>query len=193
MSTIPTRGHTFDGIAEFDNRLPNWWLWSFYLAVVFSIGYWIHFHAIGLGDNPGEAYVVEQQQAAARMEAALAANPVSDEMLLKLSREPAFVAEGRKIFEDQTKCALCHKADGSGLVGPNLTDDKWIYGGTPMDVYTTILKGRQQDLAKGFQGGMQSFEANGQQFVLRATAYVLAIKNTNLKGKEPEPNAKAEQ
>ena len=60
-------------------------------------------------------------------------------------------------------------------------------------VRALILKGRQQDLAKGFQGGMQSFEANGQQFVLRATAYVLAIKNTNLKGKEPEPNATAGQ
>lgn len=193
MSTGATRGHTYDGIAEFDNRLPNWWLWSFYLACIFSVIYWVHYHSLGTGDLPSESYTAEQKEAAARLEAQLAANPVSEEMLLKLAREPAFVAEGERIFKDMTKCALCHKADASGLVGPNLTDDMWVYGGKPMDIYTTILKGREQNLAKGFMGGMQSFEANGLQFVLRATAYVLSIKNTNVKGKEPEPNAKKEQ
>lgn len=193
MSTEATRGHTYDGIAEFDNRLPNWWLWSFYLACIFSVAYWIHFHSLGVGDLPSEAYTAEQKAAAAKLEAQLAANPVNEEMLLKLAKEPAFVKEGEAIFKDMTKCALCHRPDASGLVGPNLTDDLWIYGGKPMDIYTTILKGREQNLAKGFQGGMQSFEANGMQFVLRATAYVLSIKNTFVKGKEPEANAKKEQ
>lgn len=193
MSTEATRGHTYDGIAEFDNRLPNWWLWSFYLACIFSVAYWIHFHSLGVGDLPSEAYTAEQKAAAAKLEAQLAANPVNDEMLLKLAKEPAFVKEGEVIFKDMTRCALCHRPDASGLVGPNLTDDLWIYGGKPMDIYTTILKGREQNLAKGFQGGMQSFEANGMQFVLRATAYVLSIKNTFVKGKEPEANAKKEQ
>lgn len=193
MSTEATRGHTYDGIAEFDNRLPNWWLWSFYLACIFSVAYWIHFHSLGVGDLPSEAYTAEQKAAAARLEAQLAANPVNEEMLLKLAKEPAFVKEGEAIFKDMTRCALCHRPDASGLVGPNLTDDLWIYGGKPMDIYTTILKGREQNLAKGFQGGMQSFEANGMQFVLRATAYVLSIKNTFVKGKEPEANAKKEQ
>lgn len=192
-SPVGTRGHTFDGIAEFDNRLPNWWLWTLYLACIYSVGYWIHYHSLGTGDNPTEAYVAEQKVAAAKIEAQLAANPVSEEVLLKLAKEPAFVAEGERIFKDITKCALCHKPDGSGLVGPNLTDDMWIYGGKPMDVYTTILRGREQNLAKGFVGGMQSYEANGMQFVLRATAYVLSIKNTNVQGKEPEANAKKEQ
>lgn len=193
MSTEATRGHTYDGIAEFDNRLPNWWLWTFYLACIFSVAYWIHFHSLGVGDLPSEAYTAEQKAAAAKLEAQLAANPVNEEMLLKLAKEPAFVKEGEAIFKDMTKCALCHRPDASGLVGPNLTDDLWIYGGKPMDIYTTILKGREQNLAKGFQGGMQSFEANGLQFVLRATAYVLSIKNTFVKGKEPEANAKKEQ
>jgi cytochrome c oxidase cbb3-type subunit III len=193
MTTEATRGHTFDGIEEFDNRLPNWWLWTFYGACIFSVVYWVYYHTLGTGDLPIEAYRVEQQEAADRLEAQLAANPVSDEMLLKLAREPAFVAEGEKIFKDMTKCALCHKPDASGLVGPNLTDDMWVYGGKPMDIYTTILKGRQQDLAKGYMGGMQSWEHEGLQFVLRTTAYVLSIKNTNVPGKAPEPNAKKEQ
>jgi cytochrome c oxidase cbb3-type subunit 3 len=186
----PARPHTYDGIAELDSRLPNWWLWTFYLAILYSIGYWVHYHTLGTGDQPSEAYVAEQKAAAAIVEAQLAANPVNEAMLLKLASEPAFVAEGERIFKDATKCALCHKADASGSVGPNLTDDMWIYGSKPMDVYTTILKGREQNLAQGFVGGMQSWEAHGMQFVLRTTAYVLSIRNTNVPGKPPEPNAK---
>lgn len=183
--TIQVREHAFDGIQEFDNRLPNWWLWTLYLACIFSVVYWVYYHTLGTGDHPGEAYVHEQQAAAVRLEAQLAANPVNDEMLLKLAKEPAFVADGEKIFKDPAKCALCHKPDGSGLIGPNLTDDLWIYGGKPMDVYTSILKGRPR--------GMLAHESFGQGFVQRATAYVLHIKNTNLPGKPPEPDAKKEQ
>ncbi len=193
MSTEATRGHTFDGIEEFDNRLPNWWLWTFYGACLFSLAYWVFYHTIGIGDLPGEAYAIEQQAAADKLAKQLADNPIDDAALLKLSKEPAFLAAGEKIFKDMTKCALCHKPDASGLVGPNLTDDMWIYGGKPMDIYTTILKGRQQDLAKGYMGGMQSWEHEGLQFVLHTTAYVLSIKNTNVPGKAPEPNAKKEQ
>lgn len=193
MTTEATRGHTFDDIEEFDNRLPNWWLWTFYGACLFSIVYWVFYHTVGVGDLPGEDYEVEQQQAAAALAKRLADNPITDEALLKLASEPAFVAAGEAIFKNVQKCALCHKPDASGLVGPNLTDDMWVYGGKPMDIYTTILKGRQQDLAKGYMGGMQSWEHEGLQFVLQTTAYVLSIKNTNLPGKAPEPNAKQEQ
>jgi cytochrome c oxidase cbb3-type subunit 3 len=185
MTAETTRGHTYDGIEEFDNRLPNWWLWSFYLACIFSLGYWVHYHTLGTGDLPIEAYHGEQRAAAAKLEAQLAANPVTEAMLLKLAKEPAVVAEGEKIFKDPARCALCHKPDGSGLIGPNLTDRHWVYGGKPMDVYTSILKGRP--------GGMLAHESFGSLFVQRSTAYVLAIKNTNLPGKPPEPNAKEEQ
>jgi cytochrome c oxidase cbb3-type subunit 3 len=176
-----TRAHTFDGIQEFDNRLPNWWLWTFYLACIFSVIYWIHYHTLGTGDLPHEAYLREQRAIAAE----LAKNPVSDEMLQKLAENPSFVAEGKAIFENPAKCALCHKPDGSGLVGPNLTDEYWVYGSSPMDIYTTILKGRP--------GGMAAHEAEGLGFVQRTTAYVLSIKNTNVPGKPPEENAKKDQ
>jgi cytochrome c oxidase cbb3-type subunit III len=183
--TTEVRGHAFDGIQEFDNRLPNWWLWTLYLACIYSIGYWLHYHSLGTGDLPGEAYVHEQQAAARRLEAQLAANPVTDELLLRLAKEPAFVAEGAQLFKDPARCALCHKADGSGNIGPNLTDDMWIYGSKPMDIYASILKGRPR--------GMLAHESFGQGFVQRATAYVLSIKHANLPGKAPEPDAKKEQ
>ncbi len=202
MSTpADTRGHAYDDIQEFDNRLPNWWLWTFYGACIFSVFYWIHFHSLGTGDLPGEAYVVEQRIAADRIAAQLANNPVTEEMLLKLAKEPAFVEEGRKIFADPGKCALCHRADGGAAevggvpaIGPNLTDDHWIYGSKPMDIYTTIAKGRTPDPVRKTMGGMQSWEMYGPQFVMRATAYVLSIKNSNsVGGKKPETYAIKEQ
>ncbi len=198
MSADPTRGHSYDGIEEFDNRLPNWWLWTFYLACIFSVGYWLYYHTVGTGDQPIEAYVVEQKAASERMAAQAANNPVTEEMLLKLAKEPSFVAEGRKLFEDASKCALCHGPAANGTtamktpaIGPNLTDDHWIYGGKPMDVYTTILKGRvMPDPQRKSMGGMQSWEMFGTDFVLKTTAYVLSIKNTNVPGgKAPEAYA----
>ena len=184
MTAETTRGHTFDGIEEFDNRLPNWWLWTFYTACIFSVGYWIHYHTLGTGALPVDEYFTEQREAAAALERRLAENPVTDEMLLQLAANPAFVAEGREIFQNSMMCAQCHKQDGSGLIGPNLTDEFWIYGGRPMDVYTTILEGRPR--------GMQSYKAQGLGFVQRATAYVLSIRNTNVPGKAPEADARRE-
>lgn len=198
MTTDSTRGHSYDGIEEFDNRLPNWWLWTFYLACIFSVGYWLYYHTVGSGDQPIEAYVVEQKAASERMAAQAANNPITEEMLLKLAKEPSFVAEGKKLFEDASKCALCHGPAANGTtamktpaIGPNLTDDHWIYGGKPMDVYTTILKGRvMPDPQRKSMGGMQSWEMFGTDFVLKTTAYVLSIKNTNVAGgKAPEAYA----
>lgn len=193
-----TRGHTYDGIQEFDNRLPNWWLWTFYLACIFSVFYWIAYHTLRTADLPGATYAAEQASEAERLEAEAAKNPVSNEMLLGLAKNPAIVAEGRKIFEDATKCALCHDTNGAasaaGKIGANLTDDYWIYGDSPMDIYTTILKGRAANPEKGLAGGMLPWEAYGPQFVQRATAYVLSIKGSNVQGgKAPETYAKKVQ
>ena len=170
-----------DGIHEFDNHLPNWWLWSFYLACIFSVIYWFHFHSLGTGDLPIEAYAREQRAAAARLEAELARNPVTEELLQRLAKEPGAVAEGERIFQTTKplSCAFCHKPDGSGQTGPNLTDAHWLYGGKAMDIYTTIMEGRP--------GGMQSWKQNGPLFAQRATAYVLAkLKNQHRPGREPQ-------
>lgn len=179
--TTPMTGHTYDGILELDNRLPNWWLWSFYLACIFSVVYWVHHHTLHTGDLPVDAYLAEQRAAAAKLEAELARNPVSEESLRKLAGEPGVVAQGERIFHTMAplSCAFCHLEDGSGKTGPNLTDDHWLYGGKAMDIYTTIMEGRPN--------GMPAWKANGSLFAQRATAYVLAkVKNTNRPGLPPQ-------
>jgi cytochrome c oxidase cbb3-type subunit 3 len=175
------QGHAPDGIQELDNHLPNWWLWSFYLACLFAVGYWFHYHTIGTGDLPIESYRAEQSAAAARLEAELARNPVSEESLQKLATEAGVVADGERVFQATMplSCAFCHKPDGSGLSGPNLTDDHWLYGGKAMDIYTTIMEGRPN--------GMPAWKANGSLFAQRATAFLLAkLKNTKRPGLPPQ-------
>jgi len=191
MTTGELRDHAFDGIQEYDNRLPNWWLWTFYTACLFSIAYWIHFHTLGTGNLPGEAYREEQQQAAARLEAQMANVQITDELLEKLAREPEVVRAGEAIFKNPGLCAQCHGPEGNGIVsgamgaGPNLTDKFWINGGSPTEIYNTVMNGGRPDK------GMQAWKVNGLTFVQRAVAYVLSRRNTNAAGgKPPEPEAK---
>jgi cytochrome c oxidase cbb3-type subunit 3 len=176
--TVPLREHSFDGIQEFDNRLPNWWLWSFYLACIFSVFYWLGFHTLPIGKLPAAAWLVEEQEGKIRVDAELAKHPVTEETLLKLSKEPATVMAGRQLFVG--KCAQCHKEDASGNVGPNLTDSYWLHGGQPMQILTTVSQGWPDK-------GMQAWEPQlGRARVLDVVAFVLSIKNSNRPGKDPQ-------
>lgn len=133
----PVRDHVFDGIQEYDKRLPNWWLATFYGAIVFWVGFWFYYERANLG--PGNAQRLEQELAV--IEAArLAAAPVLDEASLwKMSRNALFVDAGRATFN--TTCASCHADKLTGGIGPNLVDQLWIHGGQPSDVYRTISEG----------------------------------------------------
>ncbi|MEQ1632918.1 MAG: cbb3-type cytochrome c oxidase N-terminal domain-containing protein [Planctomycetota bacterium] len=189
MSTGDLREHAFDGIQEFDNRLPNWWLWTFYSACLFSVGYWIWFHTLGIGELPPEAYMSEQRAAALRIEEDAAKNPVTEESLMKLASEPAVVAAGEAIFKTPSLCAQCHGPDANGMVaglagvGPNLTDNRWIHGGSAMEIYRTIQDGWPEK-------GMAAWKGFGPTFVQRSTAYVLSLRGKNLAGKPPEEGSK---
>ena len=136
------RHHSFDGIQEFDKRLPNWWLMTLYGAIIFWVGYWAYFQWFHVGLT-GPQHV---EQAMAKIEAArLASAPTTDDASLwKMSRNPVFVEAGRATFN--TTCASCHTDKLTGAIGPNLVDNLWIHGGKPSEIYTTVDKGV---LAKG--------------------------------------------
>lgn len=131
------RPHTYDGIQEYDQRLPRWWLLTLYGAMVFAIGYWTYYYLLGMGVKPAQALADEMAENADR--AARASGVLSDDLLWKLSRDPKMVAAGKTTFE--TTCAACHKPDLTGLIGPNLLDQEWIHGGKPMEVTKTITEG----------------------------------------------------
>ena len=136
----PIRPHTYDGIQEYDKRLPNWWLATLWGAVAFSVVYWFYYHEFDLGPDP--AVAVQQEIQAAKDEVARAAEVLDDGKLWKMSRDTAVVEAGRNIYMDATKCVICHlpEMQGNG-VAPNLADAQWIHGGQPMQIMKVVSDG----------------------------------------------------
>jgi cytochrome c oxidase cbb3-type subunit 3 len=167
--------HEYDGIQECDNKLPVWWLWTFYGAIIFALGYWMHYHTLKTGDTPAVAYEkVKEAELAAEAARIKAAGEVNAEMLITLSKDKGTVAQGKKTFDET--CVTCHAAGGIGKIGPNLTDEYWLHGGDPVSIYKTVRDGFLQKQMPAW-GKML-----GEERVRAATAYVLTLRNTNAPG-----------
>jgi cytochrome c oxidase cbb3-type subunit 3 len=130
--------HEADGIKELDNLLPRWWVWLFNLCIAFSVIYMLYYHVFRLGDLQAAEYANESKRGEAIKTAAIAKFESSLETL-QPSGDPSMLAEGLRIFT--TSCAPCHRADGGGLVGPNLCDDYWIHGSNYVDNVKIIING----------------------------------------------------
>jgi cytochrome c oxidase cbb3-type subunit 3 len=173
--------HVYDDIQEANHPLPRWWQVTLYGAVVFALVYYFDYSVLHAQRSPRETY--EDEQIALRREAAanaFASGNVDPAVLEGMSKDPAAVGDGHAIFA--STCAACHRADGGGNIGPNLTDDYWIHGkGTPTDIYGCVHDGVP---AKGMPTWGPVL---GDKKVADAVAYVLTIKNTNV------PNGKAPQ
>ena len=141
-SEDPVRPHVYDGIQEYDKRLPNWWLYTLYLTIVFWVGYWAYYEWLRVG--PTNAQVVDAAMAKIATER-LSAAPIDDASLWKMSRNPTFVEAGKATFN--SNCVACHlaslrgKGENPTAIGPNLTDTVWIHGGKPTEIYATITSG----------------------------------------------------
>ena len=170
--------HEFDGIQEFDNRLPNWWLWLMWGSMVFALLYWVFFHTLGVGVLPVERFEMEMQVAQeAQIARALEAG-IDNEFFVMMSQTEDKVAEGREIFVKH--CVACHLDQGQGSVGPNLTDGYWINGCEPMQMLKTINDGVA---AKGMPAWMNQL---GPTRVHTVLSYILTIKDNDVAGKAPE-------
>lgn len=132
--------HDYDGIRELDNNLPPWWLYGFYITIIFAVIYLLRFHVFHSAPLPLEEYQIEMAQAEeARAEyLKTAANMVDENSVTLITEGPALEA-GASIFK--ANCAVCHAQDGGGGVGPNLTDNYWIHGGSIKDVFSTVKYG----------------------------------------------------
>lgn len=167
--------HVYDDIEEEDNHLPNWWLFILYATIVFAFGYWFVFHTTKMRPLPREAYRAEVD---ALLAARIAANPTSNEALAAMSKDPKIVAAGAEVF--RTTCAACHGPEGTGIIGPNLTDRNWIHSPAPADILKLVREGVP---AKG----MPAWEPIlGPDRVRNASVYVLTLKGKNLPGKAPQ-------
>jgi cytochrome c oxidase cbb3-type subunit 3 len=134
--------HELDGIKEYDNPMPGWLMAIWWGSLIFSAAYLI-FYALSFGEGTMEAeYRGSTQQAVTAVDAYFAANPLvppSPADLLAGAANPAVLELGRGRFT--RTCAACHGEQAQGLIGPNLTDDRWIHGGTVEQIFQSVAKG----------------------------------------------------
>ncbi len=151
-------GAEADGIEEYDNPLPDWWLGLFWFTIIFAFGYTLDYHFI--------RHRSPQKELAAEMAAARVKWPTAGAGTAFVPT-PELAAKGKLIF--QTNCVPCHGADLHGKIGPNLTDDVWIHGGRPEDIVHTITNGVQ---AKGMPTWGPIL---GPERVQEVAAYVISM------------------
>ena len=133
----PVRPHDFDGIQEFDNPMPNWWLVLLFASIVYAFGYWAVLHRYGDEVEPGKQLVARMEKAS--QEAARKAGVLNDVILWSMSKDAGIVKAGKEVY--LASCAACHLPDLAGAIGPNLKDSVWIHGGNPMDIVKVITEG----------------------------------------------------
>lgn len=165
------REHSFDGIQEYDQRLPNWWLYTLYGGIAFWILWW--FFQVIAHVVPADGAQIDA--AMARLNAVKLASSIDvtdDALFWDMSRNPVFVDAGRQAYA--ANCLPCHlaslkgKSENPGAIGPNLADQGWIHGGTPKEIYHTVAAGV---LAKG----MPAWEpVLGQKRAAEIVAYILS-------------------
>ena len=169
--------HVYDGdLVEEDNQLPRWWLYTLYGAIAFAAVYWYGEQQLKAWPSQETAY--QQEMIAVRLEQARkSGGALPPEALIAMSKTPARVEEGKQTFT--STCAPCHRADGGGNIGPNLTDDFWLHGSKPQNIWTCVRDGIP---AKGMPTwGPQLGDAK----VAAVVAYVLTLKGTNVPGGKP--------
>jgi cytochrome c oxidase cbb3-type subunit 3 len=136
--------HDADGIREFDNALPRWWLYGFYFTIVFAAFYLVNYHVLPRPLFGRAGMVAEYQaelEAASRAAASRPRSANATVVLAALTDRPS-LDKGRAIFEGQDNaCFSCHRTDLGGLVGPDLTDDRWLHACSLQDVVSSIKTG----------------------------------------------------
>ena len=173
--------HDYDGIQEYDNDLPKWWIALFILTTIYGVYYAVQLH---IGDGLDQIALLEKEMAAYEKQAEIteAKQPKkelsSDELLALLNNEENML-KAKEVYI--AKCAACHLAEGQGLVGPNLTDDYWLHGGSILDIYNVIVEGVPAKGMIAWRNLLSEEEIRG------LSAYIWNLHGTN------PPNPKAPQ
>ncbi|MCO6465487.1 MAG: c-type cytochrome [Bradyrhizobiaceae bacterium] len=173
--------HDADGIHEYDNDLPKWWLYGFYFTIAMSVIYLFYYHVysgpdwnfLWYGQRTQEAeYLTELSTA----KAAMANAPKKAAVAMTLLTDEASLAKGKEIFNGTNNlCFTCHREDLGGQVGPNLTDDYWIHGHTLQDIVKSITTGFPD---KGMLPYGSSNKLTDEQ-LLQVASYIISKHGSN--------------
>lgn len=173
------KGHDYDGITEYDNPLPTWWLTAFFATIIFGAIYYLHYEIAG-GPTLKQELAAAMKEIEAHKSAAAPVIAETEADVEAATKDDQVVKLGAATFEG--KCAACHGAQLQGMIGPNLTDKYWIHGkGTRLDMLKVIREGVAD---KGMPPWGALLKREEQYAVV---AYVLSKKGSN------PPNPKAPQ
>lgn len=171
--------HNYDGIKELDNHLPPWWKWLFYATIVWGLGYLVVYHLMDSLPLSDQEYQNELSLAQEQKAKLLASKPavVIDEEALQYSNDEKIIQNGRKVYV--TNCASCHLANGEGSIGPNLTDEYWLHGGSVKNIYVTIKNGVQE------KGMIPWGPVLSPEQIRDVSFYIMSIKGSNPANPKP--------
>ena len=172
-------GHSYDGIHELDNPLPRWWLYTFYLTIIFSIGYMAYYYIFSAPSLDEElfsemAQITELQKAAAPQLGAALLDKSFDELIV----DSAMMKKAKKKFK--RKCSACHGREGQGGIGPNLTDRYWLHSKGDLEGIIKAIREGFPD--KGMRAWKDIISDDLQPYL---AAFVMKMEGTN----PPDPKA----
>ena len=179
-------GHNYDGIEEYDNPMPGWWVWLFVASIVWTPIYILGVHQFGFINSYEDDLASSQTELAEWRSDYEDANPtinVSDESIASFIGVAEHIDAGTALFSKN--CAMCHGNAAEGLIGPNLTDEYWIHGSNNADLFAVITDGV---LEKGMTpwGSILSVDERSQLI-----AFIRSVSGTNPPGGKAAEGEKA--
>ena len=169
---IKPTGHVWDGdLEEFDNPLPRWWFYMFVITIVFSVIYLILYPGLGAYKGLfGWTQLTQYEAESANYDAKYSAlyTQYANTPIIELAEDTEAMRTGERIFASY--CTTCHGSDARGHTGfPNLSDDDWLWGGSPEQIKTSIMNGRVANMPA--KGGLPLTEDE----VSNVTDYVISL------------------
>lgn len=164
--------HNYDGIEEYDNQLPRWWLGTFYITLIFGVVYWFYYHTTHAGPDMYERLAANKKEHAALLAEIEAKQPKMDAArIYSFIKDEAAMAEAKDTFAKN--CAVCHGENAQGVVGPNLTDSFWIHGGEPEQILKTVNKGVVEKGMLAWKGVLP------KELIGKTVAYIISLEGSN--------------
>ncbi len=172
--------HEYDGIKEYDNPMPKWWLYGFYASIVYALLYVLRIPGTGGNESVLAEYRADSAAAAAVFAQQKASTPaMGDAELLALAGDAQAVEAGKGVYAKM--CASCHRADGGGMIGPNLADSTWLHVTAAHEIVTVVAQGVPAKGMPAWQSVLKPDEVN------QVSAYVLSLQGSGpAAGKAPQ-------